>query len=170
MPLAGDTGFHAEPTAVRDVIESLNLIKGERAGADQTHVSREDIDELWQLIDTEFSKKRPEWENARIRIELEYRPLHLVAVLFLGFLEEFLGVCDHGAEFPHPEGFAILAGAHLREHHGSTRTGDFDADGCDDPEGKRKENHQQGADPIDEFLAHQFPGKLRGRAEHQHRL
>ena len=55
LPLAGDTGFHTEPTAVRDLSESLNLIKGERAGADQTHVPREDVDELWQLIDTEFS-------------------------------------------------------------------------------------------------------------------
>lgn len=116
LPHACDAGQdHAVLAEV--VAVALDLLRDNRARADEAHVAADDVPELWQLVEAGLAEEGAEFSDARVVLELEVLlPLFAgLGVLLEVFLEGFLCVRDHGLELVAREEHAIPADALVRE-------------------------------------------------------
>lgn len=142
LPHAGDPGQdHAVLAEV--VAVALNLLRDNRARADEAHVAADDVPELWQLVEACLTQKGAELGDARVVLELEVLlPLFAGLGVFLEvFLEGFLRVRDHGLELVAREEHAMLADALMGEDDVA-----FVADGDHDGQCYENRRNQDAAD------------------------
>ena len=99
-----------------------------------THIARNDIEQLGQFINGSLADKVTELKDTRVVRQLENGAVHLVAVLGFDFIEPLVCIGVHGAEFPHAEGLAVQARALLTVENLTLRITDFDADCCNQPQ------------------------------------
>ncbi len=129
---AGNAGLHLVLHHVErnGFLELLDEIGELRPGADQAHIAFEDVDELGQLVQAQFSQETAELRPAVI---LVFAPGGI-----------FLFVLFHAAEFQHFEFFSPVTDSCLFKKN-RAGAGELHTDG-DDQEQGAEENQAQGAD------------------------
>src|SRR5205807_9882489 len=113
------------PAAVQ-VLETASFLGGGRAGANEAHMTLQDIKELRKLINAAAADDFADESDPRVAGRFENRSVHFVERF--EFDAKLLGVVDHGPELVHRESPAIKAAALLLEEHRPRRS-EFDEDG-----------------------------------------
>lgn len=143
LPEASDAGLHVQAAEMLNVV-ALVIVEGMRAGANEAHLSLEDVDELGQLVEAEFAEPAAGAGDAGIFLHFEEGTLAFVGCAQLLFAA--LGVHDHAAELVADEGNAFLADAlgAVEDFAGGVQANDQG----DDKE-ERRENEQGGGGEDD---------------------
>ena len=121
---SGDAGLAEVPyhVFVNQLAVHLGMCEHVRTGTDQTHVTNEHIEELWQFVNVIFPNEVAEGELARVV---------LGGLLAVGVLVDV-----HRAELIAPECLAVEPGTLLTEEH---RTRDLNLDYHTDNQGQRND-------------------------------
>jgi len=93
LPEAGDPRFDRESSAVPVLVKTFVVSHGKRSRSHQAHVTLQDVDELGQFIDADFSQDFSYPGDTWIILDLEHRPARLIEVFKLGLL--LLCVLNH---------------------------------------------------------------------------
>src|SRR5690606_6129827 len=125
LPEARDSGLHLEPCRVPQPI-GIGA-EGRGAGPDQAHVSQQDVEYLWQLVQARLAQDPAHSRYARVVDDLEIRIRQYVEVHVL--LLQLLGIAAHATELPHAEPTSASTGSELEEEN-RTRRIEPDGDGA----------------------------------------
>jgi len=139
LPEAGDARADAEAAALPVLIKSFVIPDWKGPGAYQAHVAFQDIKELWELINAGFSQEFSEASEARIVLDLEYRPAHLVEVCNLG--EPLFGALNHGSKLEEAKSPFVKAHPLLDEKDWSWR-GELDQEGSNKEQRRESDNQE----------------------------
>ena len=101
LPPAGDPGLHGQALQIEFCVLG-HLVGQRRARADDGHLAKENVDELWELVDGVLADELTDLRYARVILHLEHGAGDLVLPLELG--ETLVGVFVHASELPHAEG------------------------------------------------------------------
>src|ERR687897_1522726 len=131
LPPAGHPGRDLVSRAEQLQIRG-DLVGGKWAGADEAHLSLEDVPELRELVEAEAAQDLPDRGQARVGLELEEGGRGV---------RRAVDAQPHRAELEHLEDPATLGDALLTEENRSARA-EADGDGDRGPEGNA--DHQGG--------------------------
>lgn len=137
---AGDAGAHLLADEVEGdlLLEVAHMVGDLGAGADQAHVTFEDIEKLGKFIHAELADEAAEAGFARVGV---------------GAPAGLLGAGDpHAAELEHLKRLAILADPFLLKKNGAG-AGELDADGGDEHDGAGEDDEDERAHNIHPPLA-----------------
>src|SRR5579864_7606719 len=137
LPKTSESGRDIEPAEVLQII-ALEIIFRMGSRTHNAHVAFEDIEELWQLVNTVLAEKTPEPGDARIVNDLEscaVALIHMHEAILLG-----IGIGTHGAEFITAEftAFAAHAPGFIEDWPGRV---DLDGNRCQQQQ--RRSNYQR---------------------------
>src|SRR5205814_40596 len=121
-------------------------------GANEAHLTAQDVPQLWQLVEAEAPEERPEPRASRV---VRPRP-HRAGLA--------LGVHAHRAELEHPEALAVQAHPLLAVEDGPAgdeleRRGDREHHGCGEDQCPAPD------DEVQHALRHAIPAVERGLAQ-----
>mgnify|MGYP006955619280 CR=1 FL=1 len=118
LPVAAQAGGHIQTLPF--IVAVLFHLTGKcRAGANDAHITLQDIPQLGQLVDAGLADKLAHTGNAGVVLDLEHRAIHLVLVQQI--VQFCLCIGAHGAELIELEGLAVAANALLAENRRSGR-------------------------------------------------
>src|SRR5215211_1023295 len=73
LPPPGQPGLHLAATAQDLAGEVVDLLRGQRARPHEAHITLENVDELWELVDAEAAQERAEPRDPGVVLDLEER-------------------------------------------------------------------------------------------------
>ena len=144
------------------------FVQGAGAPSHQGHIAFEDVEKLRKLIQRGIADDVADpagfsvpvfllrADDAGIVLQLEHHAV-LDPVFLIEFLLPFLGVHIHGAEFPAPEGAAVLADAGLPEEDGAG-VRPFDQRADDEGQEPGDQAADEPADDIDQAFDESLAG------------
>ena len=102
-----------------------------RTWADQAHFAAQNIVQLRQFINAQFTENAPQARHSRIVFDFEQCAFGFVLVAQLSL--QFIGVWHHRAKFVHSEWLAVFADAWLLEQRCRPWIGKFGQQRCNAP-------------------------------------
>src|SRR5680860_96425 len=120
LPGAGQAGAQLEPAQVPVLVQGGGLGEDQWAGADEAHLTLEDVEQLWQLVDRVTAQEAADRGDTRVAADLEHDAVGgLVELLDLRLA--IVGVQIHRAELDQRKAAAAPPRSRLAEEDGSAR-------------------------------------------------